>query len=443
MMKRKILTGMDRSILHIALPSIVSNITVPLLALADTTIVGHLGAAAYIGAIAVGGMVFNMIYWLFGFLRMGTGGMTAQAYGAGDRRESMLVLTRSLTVALCISALMIALQEPLIDLTFHFVSATPEVARYARQYYTILIWGAPAVLGLYSFAGWFLGMQNARIPMAIALVQNVVNIAVSLFLVFVLGWKVGGVAAGTLVAQYAGVLMAVVLWRSKYSRLTSRPHWREVWHREAFGRFFTVNRDIFLRTLCLIAVSTYFTSAGSAQGDLVLAANALLMQFFILFSYVMDGFAYAGEALGGRFYGASDRAGFSRLTRRLFVWGIALGVLFTLLYCGLGEQLLAVLTDREEVLATAHRYLPFAVAIPAVSLSAFLLDGLFIGTTSTRLMLAGMAAATLAFFTVIQLFPFSNDCLWSAFLCYLGMRGLAQGLCMGKVMRKFRTGNGK
>ena len=214
MMKRKILTGMDRSILHIALPSIVSNITVPLLALADTTIVGHLGAAAYIGAIAVGGMVFNMIYWLFGFLRMGTGGMTAQAYGAGDRRESMLVLTRSLTVALCISALMIALQEPLIDLIFHFVSATPEVACHARQYYTILIWGAPAVLGLYSFAGWFLGMQNARIPMAIALVQNVVNIAVSLFLVFVLRWKVGGVAAGTLVAQYAGVLMAVVLWRS-------------------------------------------------------------------------------------------------------------------------------------------------------------------------------------------------------------------------------------
>lgn len=445
-MSRMHLRQTDRAILQIALPSIVSNITVPLLALADTTIVGHLGAAAYIGAIAVGGMVFNMIYWLFGFLRMGTGGLTAQACGAGDESEARLVLLRSLTVALCSAAAMIVLQRPLVDTVFRFVTATPEVEALARQYYIILIWGAPAVLGLYSFAGWFLGMQNARYPMVIALVQNVVNIAASLALVFGAGLKVSGVATGTLVAQYAGLLMALWLWGRRYGRrgplLDSgdwRTLWRRVMHRERFARFFAVNRDIFLRTLCLIAVSTYFTSAGSAQGETVLAANALLMQFFVIFSYIMDGFAYAGEALGGRCYGAGERERFDRLTRRLFVWGAALGLVFTLLYAGLGTDLLALLTNRPEVRAAAEAYLPYAVAIPLVSLSAFLFDGLFIGTTSTRLMLLSMALATATFFAVIELGPAGNHTLWAGFLSYLGVRGLAQAGVFSRVRRKVVT----
>lgn len=434
---------MNKQILQIALPSIVSNITVPLLALVDTTIVGHLGAAAYIGAIALGGMVFNMIYWLCGFLRMGTGGLTAQAYGAGDEMEKLSVLLRSLSVALCISLLLIVLQRPLINLIFLFVTATPEVERFARVYYNLLIWGAPAVLSLYSFTGWFLGMQNAKIPMAIAIVQNVVNIAVSLTLVYFLGWKVEGVATGTLVAQYGGLLMAFAFWRFKYRPHLLRSVWRRVFNKTAFSRFFGVNRDIFLRTLCLISVTTYFTSNGSAQGELVLAGNALLMQFYFIVSYVMDGFAYAGEALGGRFFGAGERHRFLQLTRRLFVWGVGLGMVLTVVYLVGGKIFLSLLTNEPEVLVVAVKYLPVVIAVPLVSLSAFLFDGLFIGTTSTRLMLLSMAIATAIFFAIISIFPSSNATLWTAFLAYLGGRGAVQGIVYRKVIAKFSVSKQK
>lgn len=434
---------MNREILRIALPSIVTNITVPLLALVDTAIVGHLGAAAYIGAIALGGMVFNMIYWLFGFLRMGTGGLTAQAYGAGDEVEMRCVLLRSLSVAAGVSFLLVLLQWPLIEVVFRFVTATPEVESLARLYFSLLIWGAPAVLGLYSFTGWFLGMQNAKVPMWIAIVQNVVNIVVSLTLVLGFRWKVEGVATGTLVAQYVGLAMACFLWRRGYGRkgrggeYALRAVRERVFQRQAFSRFFSVNRDIFLRTLCLIAVSTYFTSAGSAQGEGILAANALLMQYYFLFSYVMDGFAYAGESLGGRYYGAGERQLFSRLTRRLFVWGMVLAAGFTLIYIMCGQTFLALLTDDPQTRATACRYLPFAVAVPLVSVAAFLFDGLFIGTTSMRLMLVSMAVAVGAFFFLTAILPPSNAMLWAAWLVYLGGRGAMQGGLWRKLMRKF------
>lgn len=429
--------SMHRQILQIALPSIVSNITVPLLALVDTTIVGHLGAASYIGAIAVGGMLFNMTYWLFGFLRMGTGGMTAQAYGAQLRDEAECVLLRSLLVAVFISLLLILFQKPLVDTAFHFVSATPEVERLARVYYMCLIWGAPAVLTQYSFLGWFLGMQNARIPMYVAIVQNVVNIGASLFLVLVLGWKVEGVAMGTLVAQYAGAFVSAACWYFLFRRKGEvRTSFGKVMNAAAFKRFFVVNRDIFLRTLCLIAVTTYFTSAGSAQGELALAANTLLMQFFILFSYVMDGFAYAGEALGGSFFGATDLLRFRTLTRSLFGWGMLLTMLFTLVYLLFGEPILALLTDEGHVISTAVTYLPFAVAIPLISFSAFLFDGLFIGTTSTRYLLVSMATAAVVFFAIVWIFPAQNAMLWVAFLTYLGVRGVVQALLYPKVVRK-------
>lgn len=434
---------MNKSILHIALPSIVSNITVPLLGLVDTAIVGHLGAAAYIGAIALGGMIFSMVYWLCGFLRMGTGGLTAQAYGAGYNKETIYVLLRSLTVALSIALLLIALQRPIIDLIFHFVSATPDVEHNVRIYYSLLIWGAPAVLGLYSFTGWFLGMQNAKFPMIIAIVQNVINIAMSLTLVIAWGWKVEGVATGTLVAQYAGLIMALSLWAAKYRHTTYGTHWRAAFGKDAFARFFNVNRDIFLRTLCLICVTTYFTSNGSAQGELILAGNALLVQFYFIVSYIMDGFAYAGEALGGRYFGARDRQHFVQLTQRLFAWGMVLGAIFTLLYLIGGQSFLCLLTNEPDVLQVASDYLPFVIALPLVSMSAFLFDGLFIGTTSTQLMLLSMTVATAFFFIIVGLLPSSNTTLWIAFLTYLGLRGAVQGIVYQKVIAKFSISNKK
>ena len=251
----------NKKILQIAIPSIVSNITVPLLGLIDVTIVGHLGSAAYIGAIAVGGMLFNIIYWIFGFLRMGTSGMTSQAYGRHDLNEVTRLLLRSVGVGLFIAFTLLALQYPIERTAFTFIQTTEEVEHLASLYFYICIWGAPAVLGLYSFAGWYIGMQNSRFPMYIAITQNIVNIAVSLLLVYGLGMKIEGVAIGTLTAQYAGLVMAYLLWLRYYSTLRKRIEWHSFFDKQAMYRFFQVNRDIFFRTICLVAVTVFFTSA--------------------------------------------------------------------------------------------------------------------------------------------------------------------------------------
>ena len=336
---------MNRKILQLAIPSIVSNITVPLLGLVDVAIVGHLGSASYIGAIAVGGMLFNMIYWIFGFLRMGTSGMTAQAYGKRDLTEVVRTLLRAVGVGLLISLGLWILQSPILRGAFVLIDATEEVKRWASLYFNICIWGAPAILGLYGFAGWFIGMQNSRFPMFIAITQNIVNIAASLCFVFVLGMKVEGVALGTLIAQYAGLFMAFALWLKYYGRLKAYIDWNGLWGGEEMRRFFSVNSDIFFRTLCLVAVTTFFTSTGARQGDVILAVNTLLMQLFTLFSYIMDGFAYAGEALAGRFIGAKNDVGLRRCIRLLFLWGIGLSLSFTILYAFLGRDFLGLLTN--------------------------------------------------------------------------------------------------
>lgn len=424
---------MNKQILHIALPSIISNITVPLLALVDTTIVGHLGSASYIAAIALGGMIFNMIYWLFNFLRMGTGGLTAQAYGASQHQATSYILLRSLTIAGGIALTLLLLQRPIFQVTFHFVTATAEVRSLASIYFNILIWGAPAMLALYSFTGWFLGMQNARIPMCIAITQNVVNIAVSTLLVFGCHLKIEGVALGTLISQYTALLLAVIFCLTKFD-VKQHFELKAILDINTLKRFFQINRDIFLRTLCLIAVTTYFTSAGSTQGELTLAANTLLMQFFIIFSYFMDGFAYAGEALGGRYFGAHDRLNFQRVTRCLFAWGGALSVLFFFIYFLSGTSLLHLLTDDSQVINRAQQYLPIIYFIPLISFAAFLFDGLYIGTTATRYMLISMFCASAAFFVLINVCTLSNTLLWLAFLVYLGGRGLMQAFLFKKAV---------
>ena len=424
---------MNKQILHIALPSIISNITVPLLALVDTTIVGHLGSASYIAAIALGGMIFNMIYWLFNFLRMGTGGLTAQAYGANQHQATSYILLRSLTIAGGIALTLLLLQRPIFQVTFHFVTATAEVRSLASIYFNILIWGAPAMLALYSFTGWFLGMQNARIPMCIAITQNVVNIAVSTLLVFGCHLKIEGVALGTLISQYTALLLAVIFCLTKFD-VKQHFELKAILDINTLKRFFQVNRDIFLRTLCLIAVTTYFTSAGSTQGELTLAANTLLMQFFIIFSYFMDGFAYAGEALGGRYFGAHDRLNFQRMTRCLFAWGGALSVLFFFIYFLSGTSLLHLLTNDSQVINRAQQYLPIVYFIPLISFAAFLFDGLYIGTTATRYMLISMFCASAAFFVLINVCTLSSTLLWLAFLVYLGGRGLMQAFLFKKAV---------
>ena len=426
----------NREILQIALPSIVSNITVPLLGLIDAAIVGHLGAASYIGAIAVGGMLFNIIYWIFGFLRMGTSGMTSQAYGQKDEAETMRILARSMGVGMLIALVLIILQYPIERIAFTLMKATPEVERLASLYFRICIWGAPAVLGLYSISGWCIGMQNSRFPMYVAITQNIVNILASLVLVYGFGMKIEGVAIGTLVAQYAGLLMAAWLWTSHFKRLLPYIQLQTLLAKGAIRRFFQVNRDIFFRTLCLVAVTMYFTSAGAAQGEVILAVNTLLMHFFTFFSYIMDGFAYAGEALVGKHLGANDRPALRQMVHQLFVWGIVLSLVFTLVYGIGGKVFLGLITNEQSVITASSAYFYWVLAIPLAGFAAFLYDGIFIGATATRWMLYAMSIATIAFFLIYYGFrgTMDNHALWLAFITYLALRGIVQGFLGRKIL---------
>lgn len=416
---------MNRKILALAIPSIIANITTPLLGLVDTAIVGHMGNAVYIGAIAVGGVMFNMLYWLFGFLRGGTSGLTAQAYGAGSRPECALVLYRSLTVAAGVGIAMILLQWPLGWLLQRFIDPDPATGSLAIRYFTILIYGAPAVLGTYALSGWFLGMQDSRMLMVTSVVINVVNIAVSLALVYGLGWQIEGVACGTLVAQWTG--LATGLWLLRRYRV-GRPDWCQTARGSELRRFFKVNADMMLRTACLIAVTVWFTKTGASQGAVILAVNTLLMQLFLLFSYMMDGFAFAGEALAGRYVGARDFASLHLCVRRLFVWGGIWAILFTALYFFGGEGFLSLLSSDSDVIAASRDYYLWAVSVPLAGFAAFAWDGVFIGATLTRQLLLAMAAAMAAFFILyFSLFNImGNHALWLAFIVYLFLRGFIQ-----------------
>ena len=426
---------MNRRILHLAIPSIVSNITVPLLGLVDVTIMGHLGATAYIGAIAVGGLLFNILYWNFGFLRMGTSGLTSQAYGRKDKDAEIRVLVQAVSVGLFSALAMLILQYPIERLAFRLLDTSAEVEQYAVTYFRICIWGAPAVLAQYGFTGWFIGMQNSRYPMYIAIVMNVINIVCSSCFVFLFGMKVEGVALGTVVAQYSGVMMAWWLWFYNYKELRGRITFKGSLQLIAMRRFFAVNRDIFLRTLCLIGVTTFFTSTGARQGDVILAVNTLLMQLFTLFSYIMDGFAYAGEALSGRYVGACNLVQLKRAVKALFGWGVGLSLVFTLLYGIGGENFLGLLTNDTVVIETAGHYFYWVLAIPLAGFAAFLWDGILIGATATRFMLWAMLVASGSFFVIYYCFSgaTNNHMLWLAFLVYLALRGVMQTLWSRKV----------
>ena len=416
----------DRQILQIAVPSIVSNITVPLLGMIDVAIVGHMGSAVYIGAVAVGSMIFNLVYWLFGFLRMGTSGMTAQALGRRDLAEVTRILVRSAAVAVGIATVLIVLQIPLQGLMFWLIGPTEDVVPFAAAYFRIVIWGAPASLALFSLTGWYIGMQNTRIPMLVSIMQNVANIAASLTLVYGFGMKIEGVALGTVIAQYAGLLIAVGLLLTYYRRLFRNVRiFRSL---KSFRAFFTVNRDIFLRTLCLVAVNLYFTSAGARQGAVILSVNTVMLQLYLFFSYFMDGFAYAGEALSGRFYGARNLNAFRETLRRLCLWAVAVTTVFTFIYMIGGMDIVRLLTDEDTVRTAAREYIWWAWLIPAAGAAAFIWDGVFVGITATRGMLVSSFLSALIFFGVYTLTVgvIGNHGLWLAQVVYLIMRGFLQ-----------------
>ncbi len=423
--------SLNREILNLAIPNIIANITIPLLGMVDLALVGHLESEHYIGAIALGGMIFNIIYWGFGFLRMGTSGFTAQAYGRQDNRESILILSRSLIVGFGGALLLLLLQKPVEVMGFALIRGSSEVESLASEYFRIRIWAAPATLALYSLTGWYLGMQNAKIPMIIAIVVNLLNIVFNLIFVLGMGMKSDGVAVGTVLAQYGGLLVGTGFFITKYRKVTAFWVYREMMEWKALKQFFLVNRDIFIRTLCLIFVFSFFTSRSARQDDVILAVNTLLLQYFMVFSYLIDGFAYAAEALVGKYIGAEDRKKLTRTIRYLFYWGLGISIPFTLTYLFGGDRIVWLLTNNAAVIDQTKPYLFWIALIPLVTFSAFLWDGIFIGATASKGMRNSMLISTLLVFIPVYFIarPFlSNHGLWLALILFMVSRGVTQTL---------------
>ncbi len=441
---------MNKRILSLALPNIITNITVPLLGMVDMAIVGRL-SASHIGAIAIGTQIFNLIYWNFGFLRMGTSGFTAQAYGAHNFDEAVRIFVRAIAIAIAVAFTLILLQWPISRLSLLIFKGGHEVIQLALTYFFVRIWAAPATLGLYAIKGWFIGMQNSRLPMWIAIFLNCVNIVCSLLFVLVFHWDIKGVALGTVIAQYSGFAIGLFFLVREMRRI--KPHTtiqlkiipllKASLHWSQLKLFFKVNGDIFLRTVCLSAVFTFITAASSHISAEVLAIDALLMQFFTLFSYIMDGFAYAGESLVGRYIGARDSRSLHFSVKLLLRWGLGLTLLFTALYAIGGEWFLRIFSDKPVIIQGTLRYLFWTLIIPVCGFSAFLFDGIFVGATASRTMRNSMFVASATFFAVYYLGkhflpahltnPFVwNNILWTAFMAFLALRGLLQALYLNK-----------
>ena len=417
---------MDKKIFRLALPNIITNITVPLLGMIDIAVAGRLGSAVYIGAIALGANIFNMIYWNFGFLRMSSSGFASQAYGARDFAESMNVLIRSLAIGIGIGLTIILLQYPIGELAFKLIKSGPESVQHVKTYFKIVVWGAPAVLGMYAFKGWFIGMQNAKIPMVIAIMNNVLNILLSVIFVFVLGMKIEGIALGTTLSQIVSFIVAAILWRKHYGRLRKYVRKHTIWDKTAIREYFRVNSDIFVRTFLITLVTTFFTFPSSGMGDTVLAVNALLMQFFMLFSYFMDGFAYAGEALTGRYVGAKNRYLLQHMIKRIFFWGLMVSFFAMTVYTLFPDLILSLLTNDIFIIAETKKYLFWTLLIPIAGFAAFLWDGIFIGATASSQMRNAMIISSVIFFvSYFMLKPvWDNNALWFSFIIYLATRGI-------------------
>ena len=418
---------MNREILKIALPAIVANITVPLLGLVDTAIAGHLGDKVFIGAVAVGTMMFNLVYWNFGFLRMSTSGMTAQTYGSGDFKESAKLLGESTALAALVSAIIVVLQWPIRLLLLWIIGPSPEVTSLAITYFTICIWGVPPVLVMMALKGWLLGMQDSQGAMWISIMTNVFNIAASLVCVYPLRMGFAGIAVGTLAGEWLGLLFAARTVQRKFPRLNGLLDWRRVWRFKGAGRYFRVSRDIFVRSFLLMTVSLAFVSIGARSGDLILAVNALILQLFTLYSHFMDGIAFAGEAVVGKYYGMGDIPRMRRCVRLLFLWGLAVAAVFTLVY-SFPRFAFGLLTDQQNVIDAAMDYRLWCALIPAAGMAAFVWDGVFISLTRSDGMLLSALIAWVMFFAIYWATPASwgNNRLWVAYLSFLALRGIIQ-----------------
>lgn len=420
---------LNKEILSLAIPSILANITVPLVGMVDIAVAGNLSSssATLIGGIAVGSMLFDLLYWNFAFLRVGTGGLTAQAYGRSDFKEAARILARAIGIALGCALFLIAIQWLFIKGAFLVVDATVQVKELARQYFFIRIWAAPATLSLMAFKGWFIGMQDSLSPMLTDLTVNGVNIAASIVLALgipsfslgsmsfsgVAGMGFSGIATGTVLAQYCGLLTAFVLLLLKYSgRILKHLSLSDLKGLFAGGQtrsFFVMNADLMVRSLCFIAIYIGFTTISASYGDLLLAVGSIMMKLLLIFSYFTDGFAYAGEALTGKYIGAGNSLMLRRTVLWTFVWSMGIALIFMGLYQWGGEWMLRMMTSDEAVVSAAEAYLPWLLMMPLVGCAAFTWDGIYIGATASRKMRNSMLWATLSFFVVYYAGQLFND----------------------------------
>ena len=431
----------NRRVLGIAVPIVLSNATVPLLGAVDTGVIGQMGAAAPIGAVAVGAVVLSSVYWIFGFLRMGTTGLTSQARGAGDEGEVAALLSRALIAGAAGGLLLILLQLPLFRLAFLVSPASGEVEALAQGYMAMRIWSAPAAIALFGINGWLIALERTRAVLAIQLWMNGLNIALDLWFVLGLGWGVGGVAFATFLAEWSGLAMALWLARDALVLPAARDRSR-VFDAGRLRHMAAVNGDIMLRSVMLLATFTSFTLLGAGFGDLTLAANQILMQFVSITAYALDGFAFAAEAIVGQALGSRDRAGFRRGAALASSWGAGAGLAMALVFASGGGAVIDLMTTADPVREEARRFLPWMVAAPALGVAAWMLDGIFIGATRTRDM-RNMAAVSLAVYllALAVLLPFfANHGLWAALSLSYVARGVTLALKYPGLERSVGSG---
>jgi len=425
-----------RRVFLLALPLILSNLTQPLLATVDAVLSGHLPGAAALGGVALGGIFFDTIYWSFGFLRMSTTGLVAQAHGAGEEDALRLHFLRALLTAAAIGAVVLALKGPLITLAVRLLGASADVAVNAQVYCHVRIWSAPAALANYAILGYLLGRQRARLALVLQAVINVVNVCVALTLVLRWHWGVAGIATGTAVAEWSGCLLGLgLVWRREWLPLD----WHALLHAPSLKEVFALNFDILLRTICLVSAYAWFTRAGAKEGDAVLAANAVLMNLHYVAAYGLDGFANATEALVGESIGARKIEDYRAVLRASTAWAFLVAGAVSLVYLVAGRWVVGLYTNVEAVRGLAMRYLPWAVALPVVSVLGFQMDGVFIGATRGRELRDAMVTSLVVFLALAVGLErwFGNSGLWCAFCVWMGVRGIALAVRLPRIEKRF------
>ena len=429
---------MNREILRIAIPNIISNITVPLMGIASTVIAGRVAGsdgATTIGALSIGVAIFNFIYWNCSFIRMGTSGLTAQAFGAEQHKEYTLMLWRAVVVALGVGVVAFALQWPIGEFSLWFMSTGDAVSdEMISQYFYTRIWAVPAGIMLFAFNGWLTGMQNAVVPMAVAIMVNIIHIIFSYLFAIVGSWGLEGIALASVVAQWAGVVVTVAIIVIMYRKRLVAVDWREIVDLESMKKFFSINSDIIVRTFCLVAVYTFFTKASADMGDKnILAVNTILLQLFTLFSYMNDGFAYAAEALTGRFIGARDGVSLRKCIKLCVVWCFVVSFIYVGVYVGWWRDIFSMLVDSSnnnsaELIAVAEQYIGWVIAIPIACALPFVMDGIMVGATRSRIMRNSMVWSSVCYFALLYGtgWLIGNNAIWLAFTSFMFLRGVFQ-----------------